>query len=151
MAKNVYLNLTRAIDRLPKHATIGNTTLTKTVPSEFSKGMKQYCVSGEKEYMQNCIPQLELVEEYFNKCSGYFEKVFSKITKTKPEYADRGLVITREGKGLRTVTTVNSEGIRQMKVVRRLSKDGTHYDCTRYIYNDNGTKPEILSTWTELA
>jgi len=144
--KNVYLDLTRAVDRLPK---------LKTVNKSFADGMKEYWVSSEAEFVPNCEKvQLKLVEEYFGKYKDgkCFEELpfFKKITETKPSYGDRGLVITRSnGKGLSTETTVNSEGIRQYKVEKRLNKDGTHYNCTRYIYNENGTKPTIISSWVK--
>ena len=151
--KNVYLDLTRTIDRLPKLRTVGNTTLSKRVSESFANGMKEYCISSEASFVPNCEKlQLKLVEEYFGKCKDgkHFEElpIFKKITETKPSYGDRGLVITRaNGKGLSTETTVNSEGIRQYKVEKRLSKDGTHYNCTRYTYNENGTKPAVVSSW----
>ena len=156
MTKNVYLNLVRTIDKYPKLAAIGNTTMTKTMTKDFANGLKQYSVSGEVTVVPKNKLQLQFVEEFFNKCKSgeYFEELpfFKKITETKPEYADRALVITRtNGKGLSSKTTVNSEGIRQSKVTKRLNKEGTQYDCVRYVYNDNGTKPTIISTWTEIA
>lgn len=151
---NAYTKLERKIDKYPKLATIGNTTLSKTVTENFANGLKQYSVSGEGTFIPKCKLQFKLVEEFFNKCKNgkYFEELpfFKKITETKPEYADRALVITRaNGNGLSSVTTVNSEGIRLNRVTKRLNKDGTHYDCARYGYNDNGTKPTVIATWTE--
>ena len=153
--KNAYLNLTHKIYSLPVLDNGGNTRLTKTVAKLFSNDMKEYWVSGNARIVSDFENiQARLVEEYFGKCKDgkYFEELpfFKKITETKPTYGDRGLVITRaNGKGLSTKTTVNSEGIRQYKVEQRLSKDRTYYDCARYLYNENGTKPAVFSTWVK--
>ena len=154
MVKDVYLNLANTINKYPREPKIGNTLRTKIITKEFANGIKQYAVSGEATKVKKNKLQLQLIEEFFNKCKNghIFEELpfFKKITETKPEYADRLLVITRaNGKGLSTKTTVNSEGIRMFKVTKRLNKEGTQYDCVRYSYNDKGTEPIVFSTWTE--
>ena len=151
--KSAYFNLIRTIDSLPKLKKIGNATLTETVNKQFANEMKEYCISGEGRLVPNGEKiQLQLVEEYFGKCKDgkSFEELpfFKKITETRPSYGDRGLVITRaNGKGLSTETTINAEGIRLYRVEKRLSKDGNHYECTRYVYNENGTNPSVVSSW----
>jgi len=151
--KSAYFNLIRTIDSLPKLKEIGNVRLTKTVNKPFANEMKEYCISGESRLVPNCEKiQLQLVEEYFGKCKDgkYFEELpfFKKITETRPSYGDRALVITRtNGKGLSTETTINAEGIRLDRVEKRLSKDGNNYEYTRYVYNENGTKPSFVSSW----
>ena len=150
-----YLNLLNTINRIPKFATIGNTTLTGAMTEGFANGRKLYVASGQTTDIPDCKLQLKFLERYFNDCKdeAFIHKVpfFVRTTETKPQYADRALVITKaNGKGTSSsVTTVNSEGIRQYRVTKHLNKDGDQFTCTRYVYDDNGVSPSVVSTWVE--
>lgn len=170
---NYYTTLSR-LRNLPERR-IGSYLLRETKTSQFAGQNKLYAISGDIEKSSNpLLPNLKMVEEYFtkvgsnakwfdrfpllkkifskNKTENYFGElpIFKKITESVPEYADRGMRITRtNGKGLSTVTTLDENGIRGMKVKKQLSKDGTHFECTRYVYNEKGTEPTVVSQWTQ--
>ncbi len=150
--KNVYLNLVNTLSNYPKLATIGNKTITKTKSENFAFGTKLYATSGEINHLPNNVLQLKFIEEYYGKYKDdyYFQKspFFKKITETVPFNGEKGVLITRaDGKGLITETKVNADGIRQYKIEKQISKDGKNIDCTKYVYNNNGTKPTIISGW----
>ena len=156
MAHGAYLNFTKTICSAPVFARIGDTTLTKTVSKSFADGLKQHTCSGKIKVMPKGKSQFELIEGFYHKCKNgeYFEELpfFKKITETQPRFGDNALVITRaNGKGASSTTTVNSEGVRLYRVSKNLNEKSGQYDCIRYVYNDNGTQPKIVSTWTEVV
>ena len=56
-----------------------------------------------------------------------FEDFFTKTTSTTPEYGARALVVTKtNGKDVKSITTVNSEGIRQSRITKKLNNDGKY-------------------------
>ncbi len=167
MTRNVYSNLAKTICTLPRFTTTDNGVITKTVRKNFANGLKEYSVSGAGNVLPNGNLHLFMQESYrkskvgafFNKLpflkkftktkSKSFEDFFTKTTSTKPQYGDRALVVTKTNcKGVESTTIVNSAGIRQSRVTKKLNKNGK-YDYTRYVYNDNGTEPTVVSTWTQ--
>ena len=174
MTRNVCSNLAKTICTLPRFKTTDNGVITKTVRKNIANGLKQYSVSGAGDVLPNGNLHLFMQESYrkskggeakskigkffdklpflkkFSKTkSKSFEDFFTKTTSTTPEYGDRALVVTKtNGKDVKSITIVNSEGIRQSRITKKLNNDGK-YDCTRYVYNDNGTEPTVISTWTQ--
>ncbi len=152
--KNVYLNLVDTLSNYPKLATIGNKTITKTKSENFALGTKLYAASGETNHLPDNVLHLKFVEEYYGKYEdGYFfqkSPFFKKTTETIPANGENGVLITRaDGKGLITETTVNTNGIRQFKIEKQISRDGKNIDYTKYVYNNSGTKPTIVSSWVK--
>ena len=174
MTRNVCSNLAKTICTLPRFTTTDNGVITKTVRKNFANGLKEYSVSGAGDVLPNgnihmflqesyrkskggeakskvgaFFDKLPFLKKFFKTKSKSFEDFFTKTTSTKPQYGDRALVVTKTNcKGVESTTTVNSAGIRQSKVTKKLNKNGT-YDYTRYVYNDNGTEPTVVSTWTQ--
>ena len=174
MTRNVCSNLAKTICMLPRFTTTDNGVITKTVRNNFANGLKEYSVSGAGDVLPNGNIHMFLQESYrkskggeakskvgaffdklpflkkFSKTkSKSFEDFFTKTISTTPEYGDRALIVTKtNGKGVKSITTVNSAGIRQSRVTKKLNKNGK-YDYTRYVYNDNGTEPKVVSTWTQ--
>ena len=174
MTRNVCSNLAKTICTLPRFKTTDNGVITKTVRKNIANGLKQYSVSGAGDVLPNGNLHLFMQESYrkskggeakskigkffdklpflkkFSKTkSKSFEDFFTKTISTTPEYGDRALIVTKtNGKGVKSITTVNSAGIRQSRVTKKLNKNGK-YDYTRYVYNDNGTEPTVVSTWTQ--
>ena len=157
---NTYLSLYKQVRELPLLYSDATTMLPGNKISYFSKGLKEYDKGGAyltSPFKEN--PQVRLTEEYFRKIKGFTwfseQPFFKKVSETKKlDRAEKDLDLfvvetTRtNGKGKSSLTTYDINGIKTTKVTQRLNPETQQYEYTRLVFNDRGTKPQIVAKWS---
>ncbi|MBR6127523.1 hypothetical protein IKQ21_07560 [bacterium] len=117
---------------------------------DFAKGKKNYRLYGNiRNGLHNNISGFKMTEVYKNIVDSHI--LLKKETKPIKHCGDKAIRITRsDSKGNRTETIVDSnKGIKLWREVEIYNPKENNYICTRYIYNENGTKPTIVAQWVK--
>lgn len=145
---STYVGIYDQLKNLPTLVKSRNTILKGNKTSYLAKESKLYDKSGEIIESSSSPDKLKLTEEYFKKIKGFtwYSEMpfFKKVSETD---GVKVKAIRTNGKNSSSLTNYDINGIRTTKLTQKYNPETQQYDYKRILFNEKGTKPQVVSSW----